>query len=37
MTLSALFFLLQFYWPYVLGALVIGLAAGWFSGARRRA
>jgi hypothetical protein len=25
-----LLYLAQFYWPYALGALVIGLCAGWF-------
>lgn len=24
-------YLAQFYWPYALGALVIGIGAGWFS------
>jgi hypothetical protein len=29
--LDSLIYLLEFYWPYALGALVIGLGAGWFS------
>lgn len=31
----SLFYLLGFYWPYLLGALAIGLVAGWFSHSRR--
>ena len=28
--MDSLLYLAQFYWPYALGALVIGLGAGWF-------
>jgi hypothetical protein len=28
--MESLLYLAQFYWPYALGALVIGLCAGWF-------
>jgi hypothetical protein len=28
--MDSLTYLLQFYWPYALGALVIGVGAGWF-------
>jgi hypothetical protein len=31
----ALNYLLGFYWPYLLGALAIGLVAGWFSYSKR--
>lgn len=31
MTLDSLIYLLEVYWPYVLGALLIGLVTGWFS------
>jgi hypothetical protein len=31
MSIGTLIYLLQFDWPYVAGALAIGLAAGWFS------
>ena len=31
MTLDSVIYLLQFYWPYMAGAGVIGLVAGWFS------
>ena len=27
--MEGLLYLAQFYWPYALGALLIGLAAGW--------
>lgn len=36
MTIDSLIFLLANYWVYVAGALVIGLAAGWFSYAPRK-
>ena len=29
--MDGLLYLAQFYWPYALGALLIGLGAGWFS------
>jgi len=39
MTLDAvvigLNYLLGFYWPYLLGAMAVGLVAGWFSYSRR--
>jgi hypothetical protein len=28
--MESLLYLAQFYWPYALGALLIGLCAGWF-------
>ena len=31
MTLDTVTYLLQFYWPYMAGAGLVGLAAGWFS------
>lgn len=31
MTLDSLIYLLDIYWPFVLGAAVIGLATGWLS------
>lgn len=34
MTLDSLTYLLEVYWPFVLGALVIGLVTGWFSVSR---
>jgi hypothetical protein len=34
---TALIYLLGFYWPYLLGALAIGIVAGWFSYARPKA
>jgi hypothetical protein len=36
-TVGSLTFLLGVYWPYLLGALVIGAGAGWFSAARPKA
>ena len=30
-TLGTLSYLLGIYWPYLLGAAVIGVGAGWFS------
>lgn len=30
MLLDSLTYLFSFYWPYLLGALIIGLGAGWF-------
>lgn len=29
-------YLLGFYWPYALGALLIGVVAGWFSYSKRQ-
>ena len=29
--METVLYLASFYWPYALGALVIGLGAGWFS------
>lgn len=34
MSLESLTFLLGIYWPYLVGALVIGLGSGWFSYSR---
>ena len=31
MILDSISYLLPIYWPYLVGALVIGLGAGWFS------
>lgn len=31
MSLDSLTYLFEMYWPYMLGALVIGLGSGWFS------
>lgn len=36
MTLDSLIYLLEIYWPFVLGAAVIGLATGWLSVTPRR-
>jgi len=32
--LASLTYLLPIYWPYMAGALLVGLVAGWFSYAR---
>ncbi len=34
--LDTVSYLLQFYWPFALGALVIGLVTGWFSVEKRK-
>jgi hypothetical protein len=34
MSIDSVMYLLTVYWPYMAGALVIGVAAGWFSYAR---
>jgi|GEM_PF-4873416 len=34
--LDQLTYLLGFYWPYMVGALFIGLVSGWFSASARR-
>jgi hypothetical protein len=31
MLLDSLTYLFSFYWPYLLGASIIGLVSGWFS------
>lgn len=31
MSIDSVMYLLAIYWPYMVGALVIGVAAGWFS------
>ncbi len=31
MSLDSLLFLLELYWPFLLGALAIGLLTGWFT------
>ena len=36
MTLDSLIYLLEVYWPFVLGAGVVGLGTGWFSVASRK-
>jgi hypothetical protein len=35
-SIDSLIYLLGIYWPYMAGALVIGLIAGWFSVARQK-
>jgi hypothetical protein len=35
MTLDSLTYLLEFYWPFVLGAALIGLVTGWLSVTRK--
>jgi LPXTG-motif cell wall-anchored protein len=35
MTLDSLTYLLEVYWPFILGALLVGLLTGWFSVSRR--
>jgi hypothetical protein len=34
MSFASLTYLLAIYWPYMAGALAVGLVAGWFSYAR---
>jgi hypothetical protein len=34
--METVLYLASFYWPYALGALVIGLGAGWFSFSPRK-
>lgn len=34
--LDSLTYLLEMYWPYAAGALLIGLVAGWFGYAPRK-
>lgn len=36
MTLDSLTYLLQFYWPFVVGAAVVGLVTGWWSVGQRK-
>lgn len=36
MSVETLLYLGGFYWPYLLGALLVGLGAGWFSYAPRK-
>jgi hypothetical protein len=36
MSFDSLIYLLSVYWPFVLGALVIGLGTGWFSLSARK-
>lgn len=31
MSLDSLIFLIELYWPFLLGAAAIGVATGWFS------
>ncbi len=35
MMLDTLTYLLGFYWPFALGALLVGLVTGWLSVARK--
>lgn len=37
MSVDSVIYLLEIYWPYLTGALVVGLLTGWFtySGARK--
>jgi hypothetical protein len=35
-TLTSLLYLVSFYWPYLTGALAIGLVSGWLSRARTK-
>jgi len=35
MTLDSLTYLLEIYWPFVLGALAIGAVTGWLSVSRQ--
>lgn len=37
MTLDSLTYLVEVYWPFMAGALVVGLVTGWFSVAKRKA
>ncbi len=34
--MDSLLYLMEFYWPYALGMLAIGLVAGWFSHTAKR-
>jgi hypothetical protein len=34
MSIPSLTYLLAIYWPYMAGALIVGLVAGWFSYSR---
>lgn len=36
MTLDSLIYLLEVYWPFVLGAAVVGLGTGWLSLGKRK-
>jgi uncharacterized membrane protein YbjE (DUF340 family) len=36
MSLDSLTYLFEIYWPYMAGALAIGLASGWFSYSAKR-
>lgn len=36
MTLDSLIYLLEIYWPFVVGAGVVGLGTGWFSVTARK-
>lgn len=31
MSLDSLIFLLEYYWPFLLGAVAVGIATGWLS------
>jgi hypothetical protein len=36
MSLDSLTYLVEVYWPFIAGALAIGLATGWFSVSKRK-
>lgn len=36
MSFDSLIYLLELYWPFLAGAALIGLAAGWFSAAPKK-
>jgi len=36
MTLDSLTYLLQFYWPFVVAAAIVGLVTGWLSVGKRK-
>jgi hypothetical protein len=34
MSLDSFIYLLEMYWPFLLGALIVGLGTGWFTYSR---
>lgn len=36
MTLDSLTYLVEVYWPFIAGALLVGLLTGWLSVAKRK-
>lgn len=36
MSLDSLTYLMEVYWPFMAGALLIGVATGWFSLSKRK-